>query len=161
MRYHPLRVLREDRVAVIERPQRLTPPSAPGALLKRLHGLARLRLREAIDHDPTYLALVRQCPCLKCGMEPAGEAAHVRLQSAAHNKRGGIGKKPADKWALSLCATCHRTDRDALHQIGEELFWHILGINPLLVCERLHKQRGDMIAMRAVILSAISQRGSK
>lgn len=140
-------------------PQRLTPPAAPGELLKRLTGIhVRMKLKEIAGRDPVYLANIRQLPCLKCGMEPCGEAAHVRSQSAAHGKKGGMAKKPADRWALPLCAGCHRIDRDALHNIGEGLFFHIVGINPLLVCERLHAKRGDPVAMRAVVMTVIAER---
>src|SRR5581483_10303975 len=117
-------------MSVRERPQRLSRTAAPGALLKRMLALhTRVKLKEASTHDPVYLAQVRQLPCLKCGMEPAGEAAHVRLTSAAFNKRGGMAKKPADRWTVPLCGGCHREDRDALHRLGEYLFWAQLGIN--------------------------------
>lgn len=140
-------------------PQRLARTSPPGMLLKRLSGAhARLQLDRIVGSDPAYLAMVRQLPCLKCGLEPAGEAAHVRLTSAAFHKHGGMGRKPADKWALPLDRGCHQIDSDALHRIGEYLFWHQLGINPLLVCERLYAKRGDIVAMRAVILNTISER---
>ncbi len=39
------------------------------------------------------------------------------------------------------------------------MFWAELGINPLIVCEQLYAQRGDLVAMRAVIFNAIAQRG--
>jgi hypothetical protein len=142
----------------IIRPQTLGVPTPPGSLLKRLHGIRRIRAIES-ERDEAYLRQVRELPCLKCGMEPCGEASHTRLQSAAHGTKGGLRKLPADKWALPLDGACHRTDRDALHQIGEDLFWHILGINPLLVCEQLYAQRGDLVAMRAVVLRAIAERG--
>ena len=142
-----------------DRPQRLSRPSAPGALLKRLVGLhTRVKIKEVAERDPVYLALVRQCPCIKCGLEPAGECAHIRLSSAAFNKRGGLAKKPSDRWTVPLCAGCHREDRDALHKIGEHLFWHRLGINPLYVADRMYRQRGDLVAMRAVILQAMVER---
>jgi hypothetical protein len=142
-----------------DHPQRLLPPSSPGALFKRATApLQRRKLREVTERDAVYLGLVRSCPCLKCGMDPCGEASHCRLQSAAHGKRGGIGKKPADKWVLPLCAACHRQDNDALHQVGEALFWHILGLDPLLVAERLYAARGDTVAMRAVVFAAIGSR---
>ena len=140
-------------------PQRLTPLAAPGELVKRMTGIhARMKLKEIAERDLVYLANIRTLPCLKCGMEPCGEAAHVRSQSAAHGKKGGMAKKPADRWALPLCAGCHRIDRDALHQIGEGLFWHLVGINPHLVCERLYERRGDLLAMRAVVMLAIAER---
>jgi hypothetical protein len=134
-------------------PQRLSPPAPPGALLKREIAAPRPRLVES-DDDPAYLKLVRQCPCLSCGQDPAGDAAHVRMQSGAHNKHGGMAKKPADRWALSLCREHHEMQ----HKIGERQFWHDLGINPLLVCQRLYAQRSDIVAMRAVVITAISER---
>jgi hypothetical protein len=33
-----------------------------------------------------------------------------------------------------------------------------IGMNPLMVCERLYKQRGDLVAMRAVVMTAIAER---
>ena len=145
-----------------DHPQRLTPPAPPGALLKRLDGPhTRLKLRTTPSiRDEAYLKLVRQCPCLKCGIEPppSNEAAHIRRSSAAHGKTGSMRKKPADCWTVPLCASCHRTDRDSLHAIGEDLFFHILGIDPLLLCERLWSKRGDLLAMRAVVMVAIAER---
>ncbi len=143
-----------------DRPQRLSPPAGPGALFKRA-GFTRIKLKTAGERNPVFLSLVRQCACLKCGLAPAGEAAHVRLQSAAHGKRGGIGKKPADRWAVPLCGGCHRLDNDALHQIGENLFWHLLGLDPLLVCERLYAARGSVVAMQAVVIEAIASRAGR
>ncbi len=144
---------------IADRPQRLAPPVRPGELLKRFtERKERQALRQAADHNPAYLVLVRQLPCLKCGLEPAGEAAHVRYNSGAHGKHNGMGKKPADRWTVPLCGGCHRTDKDALHQVGEQLFWHLLGIDPLLLCEQLYAKRGDFGAMRASTLFAIAAR---
>lgn len=142
-------------------PRRLTPPAAPGELLKQLFAPPAPRPRKDDgDHDPAYLALVRQCPCLHCGMEPC-EAAHVRMSSAAFGKASGLGKTPPDRWALPLCADDHRLARRAQHNQGEAQFWAGLGINPLITCERLHAQRGDLVAMRAVIFSTIATRGKR
>lgn len=140
-------------------PKRIARIAPIGSLLKHPISIAPVAHQERSPGDASYLAMVRQLPCVKCGMEPCGEAAHVRITSAAFHKRGGIGKKPDDRWALPLDRGCHQTDRDALHRSGEYLFWHQLGINPLLICERLYAQRGDLVAMRAVILSAIAERG--
>jgi hypothetical protein len=137
-------------------PQRVAPLAKPGELLKRINGVAPQPLpREA--SDPAYLAMIRQLPCLKCGMDPCGEAAHVRMQSGAHGKHNGIGRKPDDRWAAPLCACCHREDRDSQHRVGELVFWHRLGSNPLLICERLYAARGDLVRMRAIALLAIAE----
>ncbi|WP_339501002.1 MULTISPECIES: hypothetical protein [Pseudomonas] len=142
----------------ILRPQRITPPAAPGALLKTVGTPAQPRFRAEPADDPDYLALVRQCPCLYCGVDPCGEAAHVRLASAAFGKSSGLQKKPEDRWALPLCRDDHLNARHAQHRRGEDAFWQALGINPLLVCERLYARRGDLVAMRAVAMVAIAER---
>jgi hypothetical protein len=139
------------------RPQRIMPLSQPGELLKQLFAKPAPR-KTATDSDPDYLKLVRQCPCLHCGMEPS-EPAHVRMASAAFGKASGLGKKPADKWVLPLCSDDHRLARHAQHNRGEHLFWDEIGINPLICAERLYAQRGDLVAMRAVIFMTIAQRG--
>ncbi len=140
-------------------PQRIIPTSPVGSLLKRTDAPtsdARIR-KHAGYEDKDYLAMIRMLPCLCCGMEPS-EAAHVRYASAAFGAASGMQRKPPDSRALPLCASCHRLDRDAQHQGSERAFWERLGINPHLVCERLHAQRGDPVAMRAVIFVAISER---
>lgn len=142
---------------MIPRPQRLTHHAPPGSLLKRFDAPAPRPRGNETERDPDYLAMVRQCPCLKCGMEPS-EAAHVRYACAAHGKASGLSKKPDDRYAVPLCSGCHRLDRDAQHSRGEKLFWIQLGINPLIVCEALYAQRGDLVAMRAVVMTAIAER---
>jgi hypothetical protein len=141
-----------------DRPQVIVRFCPPGSLLKRTDAPPRPRKVET-DNDPAYLALVRQCPCLSCGLDPAGEAAHVRLSSAAHGKSNAMGKKPADRHSLPLCADCHRLGRTAQHQGSERAFWIRLDIPPLYTCQQLYAQRGDLVAMRAVVIRTISERG--
>lgn len=105
--------------------------------------------------------MVRQLPCLHCGMEPCGEAAHVRMASAAFGKASGMNKTPDDKWALPLCGPDHRVAKHAQHNHGEADFWAGLGINAPLACTRIHAVRGDLVAMRAVVLVVISERGTR
>jgi len=140
-------------------PQRIFPPSRPGELLKQLFAAPR-RHKSENDSEPDYLALVRQCPCLKCGMEPS-EPAHVRFASAAFGKASGLGKKPADRFSAPLCSDCHRLARDAQHNRNEQEFWASLGISILICCEQLYAQRGDLVAMRAVIFVTIAERSRK
>jgi hypothetical protein len=131
-------------------PQRLTPPAQPGALLKRAFGIAqRIKLKVVGDSDPVYLAMVRQMPCLGCNDSPC-EAAHVRMQSGAYNKHGGMAMKPSDRHSLPLCSDCHREQ----HRIGERAFWSMVGIHPLFVCQRLYAARGDLTTMRDVVFKA-------
>ena len=139
----------------------ITPRSPYGSLLKKPGAIRVKRLsmgRSPRVQEPTHLQAIRQMPCLKCGVDGFSEAAHVRMNSAAFNKRAGKGEKPSDMWALSLCASCHRTDDDSQHKVGEETFWHGLNLNPLLICEQLHKVSPDLVAMRSVVLSFMGQR---
>lgn len=128
-----------------------------GALLK---STALIRPQPAPIGDDAYLKLIRQLPCVRCGLEPCGEAAHVRLSSAAFNKRRhGMGLKPEARWCVPLCSSCHTRDPDALHRVGEYLFWHEVGISPFLLCDRLYAKRGDFPAMRAIVQLAMAERG--
>lgn len=132
-----------------------------GSLLKRpgneRHKREKMGRSPRIQ-EPSHLQAIRELPCMKCGLDPCGEAAHVRMNSAAFNKRAGKGEKPDDKWSLPLCGGCHRLDPDSQHRVGEETFWHALGLNPLLICEALHKASPDVVRMRAVVFSFIAQR---
>ncbi len=143
------------------RPQRIFSPSPPGALLKRT-GAAQSpqRPRNLALEDADYTAKVQACPCIKCGMDPCGTAAHLRMNSGLHNKRQAMAKKPDIKWISPMCAGCHLNDPDAQHRIGEEEFWNRLGIDPFSFCERLYAQGHDLVAMRAVVFVEIAGRSS-
>lgn len=143
-----------------EFPQRLPTFAPPGALLKRAIAVEPAARESNGEGDGLYVIEIRRLPCLKCGMEPCGEASHLRAQSGAHGKHGGMGKKPLPKWCLPVCGNCHREDKDAQHKIGELAFWHGLGINPHLVCTQLYAAKGDPVRMRAVVFVAIAERES-
>lgn len=139
-------------------PQRIFHHLAPGALLKQVAVTAQPR-KVDLDQDVEHLANIRQCPCLHCGMDPCYEAAHLRMASAAYGKASGLGKRPPAKWALPLCPEHHRLAKNCQHDRSEQSFWHELGINPLICCEQLYAQRGDLVAMRAVVMVTIAGRG--
>lgn len=138
-------------------PQRLSPAAPLGSLLKRA-GKDRPATRDKAPADLSYLASIRILPCLKCGLDPCLEAAHVRMNSAAHGKRQAMGKKPSSAWTLPLCSGCHTRDPDSQHRLGEQEFWDRLGINPLLVAKKLWEASGDVVRMRAVVMVAIAER---
>jgi hypothetical protein len=143
------------------RPQRVSRPEPIGSLLKRITVAAPRRgFAEPEGGDLRYLASIRQLPCLKCGVDPCGAAAHLRLNSALHNKRQAMAKKPSSRWVTPLCAGCHTNDPDAQHRIGEELFWTRIGINPFLACERLFAAREDFVRLRATAYSIIAERSN-
>lgn len=112
------------------------------------------RMRSERVHDDKHLALVRRCPCLCCGMDPAGEAAHVRISSAAHNKPNTGTRKPDDCWTLPLCHECHMRQ----HSEGELTFWYRLGLSAVHWCIELFKVTGDLDAMRGVVMRSFRER---
>jgi len=140
------------------RPQRITPPAPIGSLLKCIEAPRPAPRQPGPDNDPDYLAAVRDCPCLYCGADPCGEAAHLRMASAAFGKASGLGKRPADRWALPLCRDDHLNARHAQHKRNEAAFWASLGINAPLAATRIYAQRGDLVAMRAVCFVIIAER---
>lgn len=144
---------------MIPRPQRILLPSPPGSLLKRFAAPAPRPRSIETSSDRAYLADIRECPCLCCGLDPCGEAAHVRFSSAAYGKASGLQKTPADRWALPVCGIDHRVAKHAQHERNEQEFWASLGINALLTCHQLYAQRGDLVAMRAAVFVAIAGRG--
>lgn len=126
-------------------------PATPGELLKRPRQDSS-RKRSSMGRAPRvldgrHLNAVRQCPCLKCGLDPAGIAAHVRMNSSAFGKRTGLGEKPDDCWTVPLC----RDDHDEQHRIGELQFWHDLDVNPLHVAKRLADLSPDISKMVSAI----------
>lgn len=145
-----------------EMPKRLVPPAPIGSMLKRFDAPAvRAKKREEAAHDPAYLEMVRACPCLYCGLEPCGEAAHVKMASAQFGKPLRFGKKADDRFALPLCREDHLNARHAQHKQSEHTFWDGIGIAPLPLAQKLYAKRGDLVAMRAVCLVAIAERSKK
>lgn len=71
--------------------------------------------------SPAHLKFVRSFACSTCGSFAPIEAAHVRNGSGA-----GMGQKPDDFRAVSLCKWCHLNQ----HRMGEESFWRNAGKDP-------------------------------
>lgn len=140
-------------------PQNVTRFAPVGSLLKNPTAKeTRSSFGRGRGHDASHLAAVRECPCLRCGLDGFSEPAHVRTNSGTFNKHNGMGAKPSDKWSLPLCPSCHRIDGDSQHEVGEAIFWDRLGLNPLLICEALHKVSPDIPKMRAVVFSFVGER---
>ncbi|WP_344700493.1 putative HNHc nuclease [Sphingomonas limnosediminicola] len=74
----------------------------------------RSKPKKALRVCPAHRAWVRmhRCCVLGCAKLPI-ECAHVR-----HGTDGGVGLKPSDRWAISLC-TWHYGEQ---HRIGESRF---------------------------------------
>jgi hypothetical protein len=102
-------------------------------------------------HDAEHLEAIRQCPCLSCGIDPCGEAAHVRMADAERGKRlTGKSEKPDDKYSLPLCPNCHQRLPNSLHNIGEKPFFEARGLDPIPLCDALHKLSPNVEGMRAL-----------
>ena len=97
-----------------------------------------------------HLAFVRSRVCSVCGSTTNIEAAHVRLGSGA-----GMGQKPDDFRAVSLCAGpqsnidgqlgCHNRQ----HVTGEDTFWRGRDVETLIqaFCDGSPKAR-DIAAVK-------------
>jgi hypothetical protein len=139
-------------------PQRFRNTARPGSLFKGLAVVSPgTNTAAGSDHDEDYLDMIRECPCLRCGLDPCREAAHVRMSSPAHGKRNAMAKKPSDRWTVPLCEACHTREPDSQHKVGELVFWHRLGMSPLLISVELYAQRGSIPKMRAVAFKAMAE----
>lgn len=99
--------------------------------------LDRKRKRE---QNGAHLKFIRSLPCLLCETHQNVQAAHIRMPSPAHGKRGtGIGRKPDDRWTIPLCGPHHEMQ----HQTGEESFWRFHNIDVCNVAALLWSCTGD------------------
>lgn len=56
--------------------------------------------------------------------------------------------KPDDRWTVPLCREHHEEQ----HKVGEPIFWHALGIEPLRLAERLYAVSPHIEQMTAVVV---------
>lgn len=131
------------------RATRIAPADSPGSSLFKAPRAVKPRRtigRNPRQSDAEHLEAIRQCPCLRCGQDPCGEAAHVRMGSHA-----GMGRKPDDSATVPLCHGCHMDQ----HAVGELSFWDVVGIAPLTVAASLWRLSANIEAMRAACFVAI------
>jgi hypothetical protein len=105
--------------------------------------------------SPAHLNFVRSRACSVCGSVTNIEAAHVRLGSGA-----GVGQKPDDWRAVSLCGGPHSNIDGQLgchnrqHIIGEQTFWAECDVEALIAAfikaspkrheiEAIRRERGN------------------
>ena len=106
--------------------------------------VSRLKPREQ-HRDAAHLRLIRQLPCLACCKAAPSEAAHVRFSSHQYNKvNPGIGKRPADRWTVPLCANCHRIGRQSQHAANEMVWWEQHKIDVLATCVDLYAVSAEL-----------------
>jgi hypothetical protein len=92
--------------------------------------MPELRQREPRVEDRAFLAFLRGQRCCACSAPPRVEAAHIRGACPARGKRETGQEKPSDRWAVPLCADCHRNGMYALHRTSERWFFDNAGIDP-------------------------------
>lgn len=89
-------------------------------------------LPRAIPKDPkrskrfrsqAHCAFVRSRACSVCDSTAGVQVAHVRIGSGA-----GMGQKPNDWHAVSLCSECHTRQ----HTVGEVTFWQGRDVEALI-----------------------------
>src|SRR5215469_10309073 len=107
--------------------------------------VTRRRSKPDLRRRLQHLAFVRQLPCVACGKAAPSEAAHVRTATD-----GGVGVKPADRYAVPLCTMCHAKQ----HRIGELTIWSALRIDPLNVSLRLWTISGDLKSGERIVFRA-------
>lgn len=131
-----------------------------GSLLKKSRPMRKARATVGPrQKDDNHLSAIRKLPCLCCGVEPAGVAAHVRMASSYHGKpQAGIGAKPDDCWTVPLCSGCHTDDPNSQHRVGESAFWERVDLNPILIALKLFTVSPNIESMRVVALQAIADR---
>lgn len=104
---------------------------------------ARKRVRKAVgkgdrgrERDTGYLAFLRRQPCVVCGAAAPNDAAHIRMASPERGKLPtGMQVKPSDRFAVSMCRTCHSTQ----HSGSEARFWSERGLAPFAIADRLYE----------------------
>lgn len=125
-------------------------PAPRGTLFKQPREIKRnLRPLPRAPRDAEHIEAIRQCPCVACGQDPAGEAAHLRMGNLA-----GLGRKPEDRYVTPLCRACHQEQ----HSLGELTFWTSLGLAPTILAERLWRAQGNVEMMRAMVMVVLGER---
>lgn len=115
----------------------------PPTAFRSMRSRKRPRVEER-DHRKSVGGL----PCCVCGSRKNVEAAHLRMASLQHGKsEAGMGAKPDDAWLTPLCADHHREQ----HEIGEQKFWQLHGIDPFLLALSLWRATGREEEMETII----------
>jgi hypothetical protein len=95
--------------------------------------------RKPREREPKYLAFIAKMPSVISGREPV-HVAHIRYGDIERGKRHtGLGEKPSDKWVLPLTPDEHMWGVRSQHANNEKEWWECHGIDPIVVCEALHK----------------------
>lgn len=131
-----------------------------GSLLKSAKPVKRAPSpagRDPRQYDKDHLAAIRKCPCVICGREPCGVAAHVRM-TAPGKPNPGVGAKPHDKYTVPLCDKHHKVQ----HGMGEAKFWQVIGVDVIELAAALFAASGDQEKMHSIVTAVrekTNQRG--
>lgn len=94
---------------------------------------------------------VRSHACSVCGSMAAIEVAHIRNGSGA-----GVGQKPDDWRAVSLCRDCHSLQ----HRYGETTFWRGRLIDPEALIAEFIKASPRRMEIGVVMAQRADGKGS-
>src|ERR1019366_1012352 len=83
--------------------------------------------------DKTYLAWIREMPCIACGVEGRSVAAHTGTD-------GGMSQKASDYSCVPLCADCHTQAPGAYHRAGRGTFERRHGLSFAGAVARLNRE---------------------
>lgn len=90
--------------------------------------------------SPAHREFIRSLPCLICADNTTVECCHIRYPDPRIAKQStGVGIKPNDCFSVPLCGMHHR----AQHDQGEQKFWRLGGVDPVLVGLALWAVSGD------------------
>ena len=88
--------------------------------------------------SPRYLTWIRGKRCLLCSVWYPIEAAHIRMSDFRFEKEAaGKGEKSDDKWAIPLCAPCHRAQHE---RSDERKFWEEMKIDVVARADQLWRE---------------------
>jgi hypothetical protein len=89
--------------------------------------------RKGPPRDKTYLAWIREMPCIACGVEGRSVAAHTGTD-------GGMSQKASDYSCVPLCADCHTQAPGAYHRAGRGTFERRHGLSFAGAVARLNRE---------------------
>jgi hypothetical protein len=95
--------------------------------------------RKGPPRDETYLAWIREMPCIACGVEGRSVSAHTGTD-------GGMSQKASDYSCVPLCADCHTQAPGAYHRIGKWAFEERHGLSSARMVERLNAEWRELRA---------------
>lgn len=110
------------------------------------------RPREQSKHriiDVKHLAFIRSLPCVASAADNM-----IRFGCIAHHITLGryrMGRKAGDDMTVPLLPSRHNVHPGSLHEVGERVFWAVLGIDAIGLARELYQHTGDYAACTQII----------